>query len=116
MRTIASDPRHRSTDCWDEVSASENLGFRERPYKTSSYEVCWSTARQVFAETFRAKGLADHYGSRLLRTSNDGEKFDLERPPRVDVRERGTLTWYELTLEYLVMKRPHAAPDTRVGI
>lgn len=76
---------------------------RERPYKTPSYEVCWTTARQVLAETFRARGLADHYGSRLLRTSHDGGEFDLERPPRVHVRERGTLTWYELTLEYLVI-------------
>lgn len=36
--------------------------------------------------------------------------------PEPMAEKEATLTWYELVLKYLVMKRPHAAPDTRVGI
>ncbi|MFI8179257.1 tyrosine-type recombinase/integrase [Actinacidiphila glaucinigra] len=92
-------------------------GVRKRPYKTPSYDVRWSVAGQVFSETFRTKGLADHYRSKLLRASHDGEEFDVESGfPDSMAEKKASLTWYEFALKYLAMKWPHAAPNTRVSI
>ncbi|MFJ4985106.1 tyrosine-type recombinase/integrase [Streptomyces sp. NPDC088732] len=92
-------------------------GVRKRPYKTPSYDVRWSVAGQVFSETFRTKGLADHYRSKLLRASHDGEEFDVESGlPESMAEKKASLTWYEFALKYLAMKWPHAAPNTRVSI
>ncbi|WP_406269064.1 site-specific integrase [Actinacidiphila glaucinigra] len=92
-------------------------GVRKRPYKTPSYDVRWSVAGQVFSETFRTKGLADHYRSKLLRASHDGEEFDVESGlPESLAEKKASLTWYEFALRYLAMKWPHAAPNTRVSI
>ncbi|MDX2709069.1 site-specific integrase [Streptomyces sp. PA03-6a] len=92
-------------------------GVRKRPYKTPSYDVRWSVASQVFSETFRTKGLADHYRSKLLRASHDGEEFDVESGlPESMAEKKASLTWYEFALRYLAMKWPHAAPNTRVSI
>ncbi|MEU1622013.1 site-specific integrase [Streptomyces sp. NPDC005722] len=92
-------------------------GVRKRPYKTPSYDVRWSVAGQVFSETFRTKGLADHYRSKLLRASHDGEEFDVESGlPESMAEKKTSLTWYEFALRYLAMKWPHAAPNTRVSI
>ncbi|MEU1538013.1 site-specific integrase [Actinacidiphila glaucinigra] len=92
-------------------------GVRKRPYKTPSYDVRWSVAGQVFSETFRTKGLADHYRSKLLRASHDGEEFDVDRGlPESMSEKKASLTWYEFALRYLAMKWPHAAPNTRVSI
>ncbi|MGI5252516.1 tyrosine-type recombinase/integrase [Actinacidiphila glaucinigra] len=92
-------------------------GVRKRPYKTPSYDVRWSVAGQVFSETFRTKGLADHYRSKLLRASHDGEEFDVESGlPESMAEKKASLTWYEFALRYLAMKWPHAAPNTRVSI
>ncbi|MFF7214305.1 tyrosine-type recombinase/integrase [Streptomyces sp. NPDC008238] len=92
-------------------------GVRKRPYKTPSYDVRWSVAGQVFSETFRTKGLADHYRSKLLRASHDGEGFDVESGlPESMAEKKASLTWYEFALRYLAMKWPHAAPNTRVSI
>ncbi|MEU4494629.1 tyrosine-type recombinase/integrase [Streptomyces sp. NPDC023998] len=82
-----------------------------------SYEVRWKVAGQPFSQTRKTKGLADSYRSKLLRAARDGEEFDTASGlPDSMAEKKATLSWYAFALKYLVMKWPHAAPNTRDGI
>ncbi|MFJ5216975.1 tyrosine-type recombinase/integrase [Streptomyces sp. NPDC088354] len=90
---------------------------RKRNTKTPSYNVRWSVGGQVFSDTFRTKGLAENFRSKILRAAHDGEEFDADCGlPGSMAAKKPTLTWYDFALKYLAMKWPHAAPNTRVGI
>ncbi|MER5727093.1 tyrosine-type recombinase/integrase [Streptomyces sp. NPDC002138] len=90
---------------------------RKRDTKKPSYDVRWSVAGKVFPESFRTKGLADNFRSKLMRAARDGEEFDTESGlPGSMAAKKATLTWYAFALKYLAMKWPHAAPNTRDGI
>lgn len=90
---------------------------RKRDTKRPSYDVRWSVAGQVFSVSFRTKGLADNYRSKLMRAARDGEEFDTASGlPGSMAEPKATLTWYAFALKYLAMKWPHAAPNTRDGI
>lgn len=90
---------------------------RKRNTKTPSYNVRWSVASQVFSDTFRTKGLAENFRSKILRAAHDGEEFDSGSGlPESMAEKKATLTWYDFALRYLAMKWPYAAPNTRVGI
>ncbi|MFD5539598.1 tyrosine-type recombinase/integrase [Streptomyces sp. NPDC127079] len=92
-------------------------GVRKRNTKKSSYDVRWTVAGNVFSEQFRTKALADHYRSKLLRATHDGEEFDTATGlPDSMVEKAASMTWYAFALKYLAMKWPHAAPNTRNGI
>ncbi|WP_405572815.1 site-specific integrase [Streptomyces sp. NBC_01167] len=92
-------------------------GVRKRNTKRPSYDVRWSVAGRVFSESFRTKGLADNYRSKLMRAARDGEEFDSESGlPGSMAEKESALTWYAFALKYLAMKWPHAAPNTRDGI
>ncbi|WP_419997782.1 tyrosine-type recombinase/integrase [Streptomyces boninensis] len=89
-------------------------GVRKRPTKKISYDVRWSVAGEVFSETFRTKGLADHFRSRLLRAAKEGEEFDTETglPASMSATVIST-SWYAFAQRYLAMKWPYAAPKSR---
>lgn len=90
---------------------------RKRDTKRPSYDVRWSVAGQVFSESFRTKGLADNFRSKLMRAARDGEEFDTASGlPGSMAEQKATLSWYAFALKYLAMKWPHAAPNTRDGI
>lgn len=90
---------------------------RKRDTKKPSYDVRWSVAGKVFPESFRTKGLADNFRSKLMRAARDGEEFDTESGlPASMAEQKATLSWYAFALKYLAMKWPHAAPNTRDGI
>nr|WP_274536176.1 hypothetical protein [Streptomyces sp. CB03578] len=92
-------------------------GVRKRATKRPSYDVRWSVAGQVFSESFRTKGLADNFRSKLMRATRDGEEFGtVSGLPASMVEQKATLSWYAFALKYLTMKWPHAAPNTRDGI
>jgi integrase len=90
---------------------------RKRNTKKPSYNVRWTVAGSVFSEQFRTKGLADHFRSKLLLATREGEEFDtVTGLPDSLVEKAPTKTWYAFALDYLAMKWPHAAPNTRNGI
>ncbi|MEN1887968.1 site-specific integrase [Streptomyces mirabilis] len=92
-------------------------GVRKRPSKRTSYDVRWAVAGKVFSETFRTKGLADHYRTKLMAVARDGQEFDdITGLPDPMAEQKAKLTWYDFALKYLAMKWPHAAPNTRDGI
>ncbi|MFF4589707.1 tyrosine-type recombinase/integrase [Streptomyces sp. NPDC001388] len=92
-------------------------GVRKRNTKKSSYDVRWIVAGNVFSDQFRTKGLADHYRSKLLRAAHGGEEFDtVTGLPDSMVEKAASTSWYAFALQYLAMKWPHAAPNTRNGI
>ncbi|NMI60977.1 MULTISPECIES: tyrosine-type recombinase/integrase [unclassified Streptomyces] len=92
-------------------------GVRKRPTKRPAFDVRWSVAGNVFSESFRTKALADHYRSKLMRATRDGEEFDgVTGLPDSMAEKTAKLTWYAFALKYLAMKWPHAAPNTRDGI
>ncbi|MFJ3101783.1 tyrosine-type recombinase/integrase [Streptomyces sp. NPDC086835] len=92
-------------------------GVRKRNTQKPSYDVRWSVAGRVFSESFRTKGLADNYRSKLMRAARDGEEFGTESGlPGSMAEKKSALTWYAFALQYLAMKWPHAAPNTRDGI
>jgi hypothetical protein len=92
-------------------------GVRKRDTKTPSYGVRWSVAGNVFSESFRAKALADHYRTKLMRAMRDGEEFDAESGLPASMEEqKSAVSWYAFALRYLAMKWPHAALKTRDGI
>ncbi|MEU2299614.1 site-specific integrase [Streptomyces antibioticus] len=92
-------------------------GVRKRPSKRPSYDVRWAVAGKVFSESFRTKGLADHYRTKLMAVARDGQEFDdVTGLPDSMAEQKAKLTWYDFALKYLAMKWPHAAPNTRDGI
>ncbi|MFK4598146.1 tyrosine-type recombinase/integrase [Streptomyces pristinaespiralis] len=92
-------------------------GVRKRNTQKPSYDVRWSVAGRVFSESFRTKGLADNYRSKLMRAARDGEEFGTDSGlPGSMAEKKSALTWYAFALRYLAMKWPHAAPNTRDGI
>jgi integrase len=92
-------------------------GVRKRPTKRPAFDVRWSVAGNVFSESFRTKALADHYRSKLMRATREGEEFDgVTGLPDSMAEKTAKLTWYAFALKYLAMKWPHAAPNTRDGI
>ncbi|MFF2366285.1 tyrosine-type recombinase/integrase [Streptomyces sp. NPDC058122] len=92
-------------------------GVRKRPSKRPSYDVRWAVAGKVFSESFRTKGLADHYRTKLMAVARDGQEFDdATGLPDSMAEQKAKLTWYDFALKYLAMKWPHAAPNTRDGI
>ncbi|MFE5555220.1 tyrosine-type recombinase/integrase [Streptomyces sp. NPDC056544] len=91
--------------------------IRVKPGKRPSYEVRWKVAGSPFSETRKTKALADSFRSKLLRAARDGEEFDTTSGlPDSMAERRASLSWYSFALQYLAMKWPHAAPNTRDGI
>ncbi|MEV0093365.1 site-specific integrase [Streptomyces sp. NPDC050738] len=92
-------------------------GVRKRGTQRVSYEVRWRVADQVFPESFRTKGLAENFRSKLLRAAHAGEEFDTETGLPDSLAEKAeSLSWYSFALKYLAMKWPHVAPNTRDGM
>lgn len=92
-------------------------GVRKRNTLKGSYDVRWSVAGRVFSDSFRTKGLADNFRSKLMRAMRDGDEFDAESGlPESMTEKKSPLSWYDFALKYLAMKWPHAAPNTRNSI
>ncbi|SEO22268.1 tyrosine-type recombinase/integrase [Actinacidiphila rubida] len=92
-------------------------GVRKRNTQKGSYDVRWSVAGRVFSDSFRTKGLADNFRSKLMRAMRDGDEFDAESGlPESMTEKKSPLSWYDFALKYLAMKWPHAAPNTRNSI
>lgn len=82
--------------------------------RTTSYAVKWAVAGRRFRETFRTVALADAFRSELVTASRKGEAFGVEsgRPVSMERAQR-RVSWLAFSREYVVMKWPHLAPNSR---
>jgi len=82
--------------------------------RATSYTVRWSVAGRRWREPFRTAALADAFRSDLLRAARRGEAFvmDTGRPVSMERSER-QVNWLMFAREYVVMKWPHLAPNSR---
>ncbi|MEV6423357.1 tyrosine-type recombinase/integrase [Streptomyces sp. NPDC051662] len=94
--------------------------IRKRPTKKTSYEVRWLVSGEPFSETFRTKGLADGWRSKLVAAAKSGEPFDTEAGLPDSLVEKveapPPLSWFAFASSYLAMKWPDAAPNSRDSI
>ena len=88
-----------------------------RPLPSGSVQVRWRVAHSDFGETFRTKGLAESFRSRLLAAARLGEAFD-ERSglPKSMARVIADCSWYEHARTYARMKWPGMAAKSRRSI
>jgi hypothetical protein len=82
--------------------------------KPASHTVRWSVAGRRWREPFRTAAVADAFRSDLLRASRRGEAFVVEtgRPVSMERAER-QVNWLVFAREYVAMKWPHLAPNSR---
>lgn len=82
--------------------------------KAKPYRLRWKVAGQPFEAYYKTKALADSDRARLMRAAKEGEAFDEELGrPISEVRLKSDVTWYVHAREYVAMKWPNAAANTR---
>lgn len=83
------------------------------------YYLRWKVGGKMFGLAFERGAMADTYRSRLVAATKDGEPFDMETgEPASWSRnnpDKGP-TWYQHAVDYLEMKWPQAAANSRTGI
>ena len=87
-----------------------------RANRRRGHGVRWHVAGRQFSKWFEYRAQADSYRSRLMHALRRGEGFDTGTgQPESVVRERQSVTWYELACRYVDLKWPHAAAKTRTS-
>jgi len=87
-----------------------------RANRRRGHGVRWHVAGRQFSKWFEYRAQADSYRSRLMQALRRGEGFDTGTgQPESVVRERQSVTWYELACRYVDLKWPHAAAKTRTS-
>ncbi len=82
--------------------------------RTITYTVRWKVGPRPRKETFRTAALADGFRSDLVTAARRGEAFGIESGlPMSMEREHRKLSWLDLATEYVDMKWPHLAPNSR---
>jgi integrase len=81
------------------------------------FGVRWVVAGQSFSKWFEFEAQADNYRSQLMQATRRGEAFDTATgQPESVVRQRQTVTWFELACRYVDLKWPHSAAKSRTSI
>src|SRR5438876_11541853 len=82
---------------------------RARPY-----DVRWLTEGREHSESFVTKALANSRRSELMQAARRGEAFDIESGlPVSELRRQSSASLVELAAEYMVMKWPDQAANSR---
>lgn len=85
--------------------------------KVTSYRLRWKVGSEEFAETFKKRAQADSFRSELVSAQNRGEAFDtLTGRPVSLARATRDKRWFELACDYVDMRWPEAAANTRQTI
>lgn len=75
------------------------------------YQVRWSVAGRMFAESFGTKALAESFRSQLIAATRSGEPFDEATGlPESRARDVG---WLDHAISYVDVKWPRAAAKSR---
>jgi len=78
------------------------------------YGVRWVTAGRQHSEWYFTKALANSRRSQLMQAARAGEEFDIESGlPAAELRRQGSATLIELAQEYVSMKWPEQAANSR---
>lgn len=82
--------------------------------RTTTHTVRWTVAGKPWREPFKTAAHADAFRSDLVSAARRGEAFviDSGRPVSIDREDRQVL-WLTLTRDYVVMKWPRLAPNSR---
>jgi integrase len=82
--------------------------------RSTSHTVKWSVAGRRFREPFKTAALADAFRSELVTAARRGEAFGVEsgRPVSMERAQR-RVSWLAFAQEYVIMKWPHLAPNSR---
>jgi integrase len=82
--------------------------------RTTTYTVRWKVGPRPRKETFSTAALADAFRSELVTAARRGEAFSIDtgRPLSME-RARRKISWLDFAIEYVDMKWPHLAPNSR---
>lgn len=82
--------------------------------RRATYTVRWSVAGRPWRQPHKTAALADAFRSELVSASRRGEAFGVEsgRPMSIERAER-RIGWVPFAREYVAMKWPHLAPNSR---
>ncbi|MFC5994297.1 tyrosine-type recombinase/integrase [Pseudonocardia hispaniensis] len=82
--------------------------------KARPYGVRWVTEGKQHSEWFVTKALANNRRSQLMQAARAGEAFDVESGlPASEMRRRNSATLVQLAQEYVAMKWPDQAANSR---
>ena len=82
-----------------------------------TYRARWVVAGTEFGESFKTKGLAEGFRSKLVTYQREGVPFDVATGlPEPMARLLNTKTWYEHAIAFVDMKWPRAAGNQRKSI
>jgi site-specific recombinase XerD len=85
-----------------------------RGSRTITYCVRWKVGTRPRRESFKTSALADGFRSDLVAAARRGEAFGIESGLPISMeRERRKLSWLTFAIEYVDMKWPHLAPNSR---
>lgn len=94
--------------------------WKTEPYKGKSkttYYVRWAVGKRRFKRSFATAALADSFRSELTTTARKGEAFHLDTGlPVSHARTAFELSWYRFACEYVEMKWPELAGNSRKGV
>jgi integrase len=83
----------------------------------TTYRTRWSVAGQEMGQSFTKKTPADRLRSDLQSAINRGEPFDIETGLPVSlVPDTRDTTWWEWALQYVDLKWPDLAPNSRLSL
>lgn len=110
-------PTSYDVKIWDlRENKSTRVDTKGRP-RPSTFTVRWLVAGREFPKTFKTKGLADSFRSELIKAAKGGEAFDTETGLPVSVlRTANSVTWYAHMIEFMDMKWPRLAPNSRYSM
>lgn len=82
--------------------------------RKTTYRVRWTVAGRPWKESYGTASLADSFRSELVAAARRGEAFDVEtgRPVSM-IRNERRVAWFDFAREYVAMKWPHLAPNSR---
>lgn len=82
--------------------------------RTTTHTVKWSVAGRRWREPFKTAAHADSFRSELLTAARRGEAFSIDtgRPQSME-RAQCRVTWLSFAREYVAMKWPDLAPNSR---
>ncbi|GAB2657059.1 tyrosine-type recombinase/integrase [Saccharopolyspora gloriosae] len=84
----------------------------------TTYWVRWRAATQRFKEPFSTFNLADAFRSKLVTATRNGIAFECTTGLPVTMQQQAAAqqTWFEFACEYVDMKWPDIAPNSRKSI
>ena len=86
--------------------------------KKTTHYVRWGVDGRPFKEAFDTAALAESFRANLMSGARKGEPFCIRtgRPASMLRKEQAPVSWYEHACDYVDMKWPDVAPNSRVGI